>query len=228
MLIIQGGYMPEEQNQAPAPADPVAAAPANPQTAPAAGGKAPKKSNGCMIAIIVVAVIVVLTGIGIFVAYKFVKNKVTSTINTDNGSTTINLGDNKGSVSNSGDSYEGTTDQKPTVDIVKNADNDLKPIFTSLFGGAKTNSWSSVDTSSGSLGYITKNKVTANDYAKIKDKLTTAGYTSSSDYNSSSGSMITVTKADITITIFLNTDDQADTIVVTVSQQAPETDASTE
>lgn len=210
--------MPEDQNQAPAE-QPTPQQAAEPAAAPAATTAAPKKTNGCLIAVIVVAVLIVLSGIGIFVAYRFVKNKVKDVVSTDNGSTSINIGDNKGSVSNTSNSYADTTDQTPTVTLIKNVNDQLRPIFAELFSGAKTNSWTSVDQASGTLSYITKNKVTSADYAKIKDKLITLGYSSTSDYNSSDGSMMIMDKGTLSLTIYLNVTDQADNIVVTVSEE---------
>lgn len=223
--------MPEDQNQAPAPAapEPQAAPASAPQPTPAApqpqaAGKTAKKTNGCLIAVIVVVVILVLAGIGIYLVSRFVWNKVSDTVKTDGNSTSINLGDTKGSVSTSGDSYADTTEQTPTVALISNVNNEVKPILAKVLGGAKTSAWSSLDADSGSITYITKNAVTAGDYAKIKDGLTAIGYISDADYSSSDGSMLSVKKGNIQVVSYLSTsEDSAHDITVTVSQTTADT-----
>ena len=213
--------MPEEQNQVQEQAPQLEEhAPA--PTAPAAKPKG--KSNGCVIAIIIVAIIVVLIGVGIFMAYRYVKSKV----NISKDSASVNIGGNQSSISTTGSTYDTVTEQNPTVDIIKRTNDSLKPIFAKVYGGAKVNAWTSLETDSGSLGYATKNKVTAESYAQVETELTSAGYVKSSNYSSSDGAIISATKGDTDVVIYLSSSEGDTAITVTISKVIADSSVSTD
>ena len=219
--------MPDEQKEVPTPSPEQAAAPAAPQQTPVAdqtptAPPAKKKTNGCVIAIIIVAVLIVLGGIAAFFAYKYVSNKVSNVIDTSEDSASINIGDTKSSVSTSGSSYDQVTEQTPTVDYLKNANTELSPVFREVFGGAKLNAWVSLDSSNGNLTYTTKDKISPEDYSVLKGKLSAIGYVSTEqEFTSGEGSMLFFTKGELSLNVILNTDDTSNSVLVNVSKEEP-------
>lgn len=161
--------------------------------APAANSSG-KKSNTALIVVIVLVVVIGLVAAGSYFAYKYIKNKVKTAVNEV--STTTSTG---GTVSGSlTDNYSDSKDLTPSTDFAVGINNDAKPVFASLFGGAKLNIVSS-EQDSASLYYLTKNSVAVGDGDKVSAELVKKGYSQDSLTNSGDGFVLYMTKGNISL-----------------------------
>jgi len=180
--------MADEQPQTTAPAPSPAPAPAS----PVAPTPAKKKSNtGLIVVIVIVIVLGVLIGGG-YMVYRYVKGKVTTAIN---GTTTTTSSDGTTTTTSSSltDDYADSKDLTPADDFGKTVNADVKPILSSMYGGAKLGTVSS-QTDGAALYYLTKNDNTSTDGQKISTDLQAKGYTQDSLTASSDSFMLYMKK----------------------------------
>lgn len=201
--------MPEEQNQAPAESGQA--------NGPAAAPAQNKKSNkGCVVAVVIVLIIVILAAVGIYLGYRYVKNKV----KVSNDSSSVTIGDTTVNTSTSGDTYSTVTEQTITQDLAKQINSTIKPILDKIFGGTKIKAWSSFDNDSGSIGYVTKDKVTNDLITQIEPDLKSAGFSSTLSSIDQDGAAVSGILGDNTIYIYLDSSDNVNDITVAFSKNS--------
>jgi len=203
----------DEQNQT--QSEPSQAASQN--TAPE---KAKTGNKGCVVAIIVVAVIVLLGVVGVYLGYRYVKSK----INIDKDSSSITVGNTTVNSSTSGDTYATVTEQTITSTLGKEIDSTIKPILNKIYGDTKVKAWSSFDNDSGSIGYVTKNKVTNESISQIEPSLKSTGFSSTLSSVDQSGGVVSGILGDNTVYIYLDSSDNTNDITVAFSKSSTATD----
>lgn len=183
--------MADEQPQAAAPAP----APA-PSAAPA---PAKKKSNTALIVIIVLVVIFGILIGGGYLAYRYVKGKVTTAIN---GTTTTTNTDGTTTTTSSSltNNYNDSKDLTPADDFGKGVNSEVKPILNSLYGGVKLSTVSS-QASGAALYYLAKNTPAVTDGTTISTQLQAKGYTQDSISTTSDGYVLAMTKGTTSLII---------------------------
>jgi hypothetical protein len=190
----------EQQTAAPAPS-PAPAAPAPSQPAPAAAPAPSKgKSNTGLVVLIVVLVILgVLIGGG-YLAYRWVKGKVTNAISENGVTTTTSDGSTVTTATSGSDDYGSSKDLTPADSFGVGVNNDIKPALATVAGGAKLNTVSS-EASGAALYYLTKNTLKTSDGQSISAELQKKGYTQDSITTSSDGFLLSMTKGTTSLII---------------------------
>jgi cytoskeletal protein RodZ len=203
--------MTDEQPQPQAPAPAASSAPA-----PSKG-----KSNTALIVIIVLVVVFgVLIGGG-YMAYRFVKGKVKTALNDVTTTTTNSDGTTTTSSSSLTDDYSTSKDLTPADSFGKGINNDIKPILSSMYGGAKLSTVSS-SADGASLYYLTKQATQVADGDKISAELQGKGYKQDSATSSGDGYVISLSKG--TTSLILTSSDKNVVAVVASVSTSSDTD----
>lgn len=191
------------------------------QAAPAGGGNsAPKKSNACTIIVIIVLALLVLGGVGGYLAYRYVKGKVKNVVDTATN-TTSSVSTTTTTTGTSSDqevknNYNNTNAVTATSTQGKTYSSEIAGILNPIFGGAKLSEWMDLS-GSDAMTFLVPRKVTAADFATIESAFVAKGYSKSANYTTSTDMSIYLDNS--TVEILLGSTVGEATVRATVSQK---------
>lgn len=167
-----------DQNQAQAPVQ---------NTGSSSGQQPGKKSNTCLIIVIIVLVLLVLAGVGGYLGYRYVKNKVKDAVDTSTSSSSSS--DTTTTTSSSSDqevknNYNNTNAVNPTSTQGKTYSSEIIGILSPIFGGAKLSEWMDLS-GSDAMTFLLPRKVTSSDFTSIESGFIAKGYSKNANYTTS-------------------------------------------
>jgi len=186
----------------------------NPQTNPApvqtqsqptnSGGK--KSNVGLIIALVLIGILLILS-VGGYFTYRYIKNRVKTAVSDLGTATSSSDESTSSSGTSTGSSYADAKDLTPTGTLLVNLNTEIKPILTTIFGGAKLESWTNLSEDYGYNLYRVKRNSTAADVATLESAILAKGYTKQSASQDETGFMLIFDKGTTTLTIQTALDD---------------------
>jgi len=163
----------------------------------------PKKSNACLIVVIVAVGLLIILGVGGYFTYRYLKGKVTDTLKNSSTSSTSSGGSTSTSSGETTDQtvtndYNNAKAVTPTTDMSKAAQSDIEAVIKPIFGGAKLTEWMNLN-SSEAMTFLLPRKVTSADFAAIDNGFIQKGYSRNANYTTSEDTSVYFTKSNIEI-----------------------------